>query len=118
MTAFSFTKRSEKASGIGVDISAEMLQSATARFSGSAGFRFLKPDENIEPGSCDLTFRTETLEHVGDAAAVLRHSLAHIVARRPPADRLPFLASGRLPTARSFGSAVERMNSHEGSFPF
>jgi SAM-dependent methyltransferase len=54
-----------------VDISAEMLQSATARFSGSAGFRCLKPDENIEPGSCDLIFCTETLEHVGDAAAVL-----------------------------------------------
>jgi 2-polyprenyl-3-methyl-5-hydroxy-6-metoxy-1,4-benzoquinol methylase len=89
VTAFSFTKRSEKASGIGVDISVEMLQSATARFSGSAGFRFLKLDENIKPGSCDLIFCTEALEHVGDAAAVLRHSLARIVARRPPADFRP-----------------------------
>ena len=80
VTAFSFTKRSEKASGIGMDISAKMLQSATARFSGSAGFRFLKPDENIEPGSCDLIFCTETLEHVSDAAAVLDISCAH---RRP-----------------------------------
>lgn len=89
MTAFSFTKRSEKASGIGVDISAAMLQSATARFFGSARLPIPQARRNIESGSCDLIFCTEALEQVGDAAAVLRYSLARIVARSQPADFRP-----------------------------
>lgn len=66
------------ASGIGVDISAQMLESCQETFVHTPQIKFYLPSElsaKISPHSCDLVFCTETLEHVPDPEQIIEQLL-------------------------------------------
>jgi SAM-dependent methyltransferase len=61
-------------SGYGVDSDPAMRESAAAAFAGVDGFRFVAPEELsavVAPGSCDLAFCTEALEHIPRPGLIL-----------------------------------------------
>lgn len=62
------------ASGIGVDISSQMLAACQETFINTPQIEFYLPSElsaRIPPHSCDLIFCTETLEHVPDPEQII-----------------------------------------------